>query len=441
MVKSSLPLMKNNYNQLSQIKRFKMMALLTVINIAGFIILYLLKIIKPFKYIKICKIYDNRIGEFAGRTDTFLRHIQLKTLETEGILYIGIASSKPCNNQLLQMFKRKLFLIQFPKVRILNMFIEALFDEPLIFNEKQVQSTSYSSLFPSSFPFYSISKSIFYQPLPFNNNEYYEFNNTKRNLCFTDYEENAGKKLLKKMGIGDNDWFVCFHSRDPIYIKYEQKTPDVLNDYRNCDIKNYLKAMEYVTSLGGFAIRMGSSIAEKLPDLGNSRIIDYAKNYRSDFGDIYLSAKCKFFVGASSGLSNIPQIFHIPVVSTNLIPISTPLRKNDLFIIKKIWSIKKKRFLTFSEILDFEYTEKYIFTRLGERYTDAGLKSIENTPEEILGVTKEMNERIDGKFITTDEDDNIQSRFQSLFKPYHLCYGTPVRIGNDFLRRNKELIK
>lgn len=422
---------KDNYHYPKLIK-LKMIIFLTFINLSGFVIISFLKILKPFKLIKLIKIYDNRIGEFALRMDTFLRHLQLKTFKKERILYIGISSGRTANNQLLKMFKRKLCIIQFPYIETLNRFISAIFDED------NVVRSRYRSLFPESFPFYTLSNSAFYQPLTFNNNEFYEYNNTEKNLHFTNYEKIEGKKLLHKIGVGDNDWYVCFHSRDPIYMEKGQGTLDKTNDYRNCDIKNYLKAAEYIASSGGFAIRMGSLVSEKLPYINNLKIIDYAFLYRTDFGDIYLPATCKFFLGNSSGLYIISTIFHIPIACANYIPLEfAPFREGDLFIPKKIWSIKKRRFLTFREILD----SKMGRCLLSEQYIKAGLKVIENTAEEILDLVIEMNQRLDGTFKSKEEDEELQNRFRSLFKPNHICYGTPARIGTEFLRKNKELLK
>jgi putative glycosyltransferase (TIGR04372 family) len=278
-----------------------------------------------------------------------------------------------------------------------------------------------------------------FEELPFEPNAYYEFNNTERNLYFTDAEEEEGKRLLKKMGISENSWFVCFHSRDPAYLSTQFKFDSSYHDFRDCDIKNYLKAAKYITDSGGFAVRVGSVVAEKLPDMKNPRIIDYASYYRTDFGDIYLPAKCKFFLGSSAGLLCVPYIFHVPVAMANYIPMSVAPspRKGDLFIPMKIWSVKEKRFLTFREILESGVAD-YLYS---EQYAEAGVTPVENTADEILDLAIEMNERLDGAFETTEEDEELQKKFHSLFKPHHHCYGTPVRIGTKFLRENKELLE
>jgi len=283
---------------------------------------------------------------------------------------------------------------------------------------------------------------MFYESIPAHTGKFYEFNNTEPNLHFTESEEDEGKKLMNKMGICDNSWFVCFHSRDSVYLdkyhSYRSREEWSYHDYRDCDIKNYVEAAKYIASLGGFAVRMGYGVAEKLSDLNNPRIIDYASYHRTDFGDIYLPAKCKFFLANTAGPWLVSTIFHVPVACANWIHFNiTTVRKGDLFIPKKIWSTKKERFLTFGEILASEVAHY----NHSEQYAEAGLEVVENTPEEILDLAKEMNERLDGNLEYTEEDEELQKRFRSLFQPHLHSYSSPARIGANFLRQNKELLK
>jgi hypothetical protein len=66
---------------------------------------------------------------------------------------------------------------------------------------------------------------------------------------------------------------------------------------------------------------------------------------------------------------------------------------------------------------------------------------VKNTAEEITEVVLEMNQRIDGTWVETDEDIELQERFKKLRQ------GQPprkvqqsVRIGAAFLRRYKHLL-
>ena len=382
------------------------------LNLLGSMILLCLYIIKPFKPVKLLLINYDRIGHLAINTDLFLRRLQLAKTPEKRILYLGI-SGKPANQQLLRMFKRIFPIIENTPLRII---------------------LSYSVL----------KNSGVCEIVKLHTNEYYAFNNAEPSLYFAASEEEEGKELLNKMGIGDSSWLVCFHGRDSVYLSnqwnqyYGSSVDWSYHDYRDCDIKNYLEAAKYIASLGGFAVRMGYSVAEELPDLNNPRIIDYASYYRTDFGDIYLPAKCKFFLGSACGPLAIPTIFNVPVACANFIPLGyAPFRAEDLYIPKKLWSVEKKRFLTFREILESEVAN-YAFS---QQYAEAGLEVVENTAEEILDLAKEMNERLDGNLEYTEEDKELQIRFRSLFQPHLHSYGSPVRIGAEFLRQNKELLK
>ncbi len=50
--------------------------------------------------------------------------------------------------------------------------------------------------------------------------------------------------------------------------------------------------------------------------MGLSKLI-----FRTDFMDIYLSAKCKFFITSGVGLMAIPMIFRRPLLCVNYIPL------------------------------------------------------------------------------------------------------------------------
>ena len=84
----------------------------------------------------------------------------------------------------------------------------------------------------------------------------------------------------------------------------------------------------------------------------NPRIIDYATKYRTDFGDIFLPAHCKFFLGSTSGIVVAAQIFNIPSARANWVPLGVlPLGNTDIFIPKKLWVKNLNRFLTLKEIV------------------------------------------------------------------------------------------
>ena len=69
-----------------------------------------------------------------------------------------------------------------------------------------------------------------------------------------------------------------------------------------------------------------------------------------------------------------------------------------------------------------------------------GIELIENTPEEICDVTIEMDERLNGTWKTTKEDEELQHRFWDLFG-LDKIKSPDLRIGSEYLTRNKELIE
>ena len=265
---------------------------------------------------------------------------------------------------------------------------------------------------------------------------YDAFNNIPSQLAFTEEEEIKGERLLQHMGIKLGAPFVCFHARDKMYLNLEYSNDCTYHDYRDCDIQNYLAAAEYLASRGIPALRMGSIVEFALPK-SSPGIIDYAKRHRTDFGDIFLSAKCKFFLGNTAGICCLRWIFKKPSAFANL-PHSgmPPFFKGDLFIVKKPWLVGCKRFLTFREVFENGIDE---WPR-SELFIEGDIELVENTSHEICALAKEMNARIDGTWVSTEEDEELQARYRSLFPPDHPAIGFPSRMGAEFLRQNQELL-
>lgn len=276
-------------------------------------------------------------------------------------------------------------------------------------------------------------------PYHMTNNEIWD--QGKPQLFFTEDEQELGYALLNSMNVGFSEPFVCFHSRDSLYLdnksQNEGKNLDwTYHNYRDCNIANYLDAADYLINLGVYAIRMGE-VVSTIIGVGNPMLIDYASQYRSDFGDIYLMAKCKYFLGNTAGLMAVATIFNVPVALANFIPIGyTPLSSRDIFIPKKLWLLREKRFLTFREIIAIG-ADSWLET---QNYVDAGIEVVENTAEEILALAVEMNARLDGTWQETEEDRVLQTRYRKLFKPEHRCYGFKARMGAQFLRDNQDLL-
>lgn len=261
---------------------------------------------------------------------------------------------------------------------------------------------------------------------------------TPPHLTFTNEEEEFGKEQLKKLGIPGDYPFVCFHARSFNYCNEMLPKSDwERHNYRDSDIRNYILAAQELVSRDYYTIRLGYKINEPLRTK-NSKIIDYAFHDRTDFLDIYLGAKCRFFIGSACGITSIPMIFRRPIAWTNFIPLehAPTWGKNDLFIPKKLWLREERRFLAFKEIIQSGIGR---FLRSCQ-YEERGIEVVENTNDEIVDLVVEMDERLKGLWQSTPEDEELQRRFWALFKPSDLNQVFLTRIGCNFLRQNRELL-
>ncbi len=372
---------------------------------------------------------SSRIGHLTGNTDLFLRRLKLNNNNNNNnddddddndtgrkIKHIAISTKKVANEQIVAMFQRRIKIIKVPQPKFARALIRGLAKHPFL------------------------NKTKLFAEFPCNQQAYFEINNVSPTISFTEKEKEQGQALLKKMNVWNEKgqgWFVCFLARDPAYLDQQWKKGDSYHKFRNSDINDYLQAAAYITENDGYALRMGALVEKKLPETNQQKIIDYATNYRSDFGDIYLLGNCKFYFGNDCGPICVSYAFNKPLALTDVIPIShMPLGKNDLFIPKKIWSQKEGRVLTFKEMIDrgiYDYGK-------AEDYQKAGLSVINNTPQEVLDLVKEINQRLDGTWQPGKEDEELQKKFKSLFPADSPCAKIPSRIGAQFLRDNQELL-
>ena len=95
------------------------------------------------------------------------------------------------------------------------------------------------------------------------------------------------------------------------------------------------------------------------------------------------------------------------------------------------------------EIEDFIITQGYD----GRKYQDLNIELINNTEEEIRDLIIEINDRIDGVWIETEEDKELQRKYQDIFDKYCLkkryaeSEVLKARVGAMFLRKNPYLLE
>jgi putative glycosyltransferase (TIGR04372 family) len=385
---------------------------LWIIPALFFVILF--RLLKPWVIIRIKKLYSERIGHFAANTEVYLceRDMGINNPKKH-FLDIWYYNGDICNMQLQKMWNRVL--------KIWPSYLSSLI---VMINSRLPDGELYT--------------------IPWRNDQARDVNNlldpVLPHLSLTLEEEEFGRIALESMGIPSHSLFICFVGRDSKYLKLINPNLDTsYHDCRNTDVKNYLLAAEEMVNRGYYMIRMGSAVVDAL-ESNNPRIIDYAMNgQRTDFMDIFLGAKCHFFISVGTGIDSIPEIFRRPILYVNLVPLeyAPSWGKNNLFIPKKYWLEKEQRFMSFREIIE-SGAGRFLYTN---QYVDMGITLIENNPEEILEVTIEMEERLKGTWVTTEDDEDLQRKFWSLYPPSELHGKIYSRIGAAFIRRYQTLLE
>jgi putative glycosyltransferase (TIGR04372 family) len=262
-------------------------------------------------------------------------------------------------------------------------------------------------------------------------------------IKLSDYEEEKGLQLLELMGLKEGDKFVCFHCRDSAF---SPKT--VSQSYRDVDISSYNKALLWLVEKGYFCIRMGSVVKDKLT-MSNERIIDYASSYRTDFGDVYLSAKCEFFLGCTSGMLLMSAVFGKPLALTNCLPIEhMDYFEHSLMILKMLYLKSVKRYMTFKEIRD---SKNLLWGTDSKNYDLLGVQVVDNSEDEILQLVSEMVNRLTCQGEKDEENLSLKNKFREIFdlksrhlnlteRDYFKKWPYTCEIGSKFIKKYESLL-
>ena len=242
-------------------------------------------------------------------------------------------------------------------------------------------------------------------------------------LALSDSDHERGWKCLWTLGVPFDAWFVGLHVRDA-----------GIGNPRDSDINTYRLAMESIVARGGWVIRMGDPIMKPLPLMPH--VIDYAHStIRSDWMDVFLWARCRFFIGTQSGPQLVPPSFGVSCVLANWSsPGFRPWFRKDLCVFKLHWSEREARYLNFTEVISSALGR----AESTEYLASLGIRLVDNTPEEINDVVVEMMDRLDGKLQYSKEDEELQERFDRLYVN-NACKAN-ARIGRDFLRKWAHLL-
>lgn len=318
---------------------------------------------------------------------------------------------KVANKALLECWRRYIRVISSPWLcKMLN----PLADHRLL----RVNIYEYTTAINETAPFYNIQK---------------QWGSRPSLLSLKQGDITRGEKCLLELGLPPDAWFVCVHSREGGYSPHDER----FHSHRNSTIESYQMAMEAIIGRGGWCIRIGDPTMKKMPPMRNA--IDYAHSHlKSDWMDLFLFARCRFFLGNSSGPFLVASAFGVPVALANQSPVSVvlPYGRADIGIPKLIWSVKEQRRLTFPEILGTPIGD----LRLTHEHEQAGISVIDNTTEEIRDLALEQLDRVEGRLMYDQVDEALQAKFKGLMRPGHYSYGSDSRVGREFLKKHAALL-
>ena len=380
----------------------------------------ILRLIKPFILIRIGGLISSRIGHFAGNVELYLceKDAGINTPKQKYIDLFYYQYKPICNHQLAIMWERILYIgpeLLLAPLRKVNKLIPGwkLFE----IGQNTHNDRDVHNLLDKHAP----------------------------HLIFTEEEQKKGIEGLKKIGIPESAPVICLFVRDSAYMNMQFGEGYEYHNYRDCNIQNYVLAAEELANLGYYVIRMGAVVNQVL-ETDHPKIIDYAgKGLRTDFMDIYLGSKCKFCISSGSGWDAVPSsLFRKPIIYTNILPIGYLPTWSSKFLLtsRRYIDSKTNRELTLKEI----FNSGIVFFLLSTQFENAGIKTFENTPQEIKEVAIEMVKRLTGSWYPSSDEEVLQKQFWDIFSVYatHTVNYNPLhgqiraKFSTHYLRNNSD---
>ena len=253
-------------------------------------------------------------------------------------------------------------------------------------------------------------------------------------------DNEIGYEYLKSIGVRRNQHFICYATRTESYYQKLIAEGVVLKprSIRNPNEQSYLNVGLNLLEMDLAVIRMGKNLSTSLTTSEPRAVVDYATISRTDALDLFLLSKCKFLLTGGSGIIWLRRLFNLPSLHCDSYDIRSSAIFNELFLFQRVRHISSGEFATISEMLKMrsEYSDERHQGRLG-------VELIKNTADEILAACNEMNSRIDGTWITTPQDEELQQRYLDLVVTYsdQPTWRGGGRVGTQFLRDNQDLLR
>lgn len=226
-------------------------------------------------------------------------------------------------------------------------------------------------------------------------------------IPFSKEAEVYAAKKLDQMGVKGK--FICIHAREVATKKNNFISSYDDTSILDVDVNSFRKACEYLQGLGYQIVRIGKDEKRRCEIEG---VIDYANDYYDAFMDFYLVSSCEFLLGGMAGIMSIAAFWGRPVLQSNAITLcygqeSLPRTKYDLYLPKKFYLKRKQRFLNLYEMLNVSYK----CDRYNKLFDAEGVEVINNTEEEILNATIEMNQKLCQVWTATEDEIRCMKKY------------------------------
>ena len=272
------------------------------------------------------------------------------------------------------------------------------------------------------------------------------WNSRTQTLEFTSREIRNGSELNEKLGLIPSLPYVClaFSSKE-----YRESADYALNKYNNKgsgkrnnlidvipEVDSYVPVINALTNSRIQVVRTGIFETVPLPNNLGGLVHDYSFTCQSPFGDVWLYSNCLFALAAGSGSHWFASIFNKPSVFTDQYCLVGTYGRRDLFIPQLCYFHEEQRLASFEWMLTPEnFMWAWDNSRLSVEY-----QIVKNSRQQIIDVTIEMIERLNGTWVETEEDIELQRKFKKLQELLPPHEREPSRIGAKFLREHQHLL-
>jgi putative glycosyltransferase (TIGR04372 family) len=230
---------------------------------------------------------------------------------------------------------------------------------------------------------------------------------------------------------------ILFANREPGGIVTNDQSAEIKRyGFRNTTINNLIPTTEYLAKEYN-VVRIGKSLNKLNLKVGSfydlSTIPESADKTMLDF---FFFSLCSFFIGSTSGIFAIGQIMRKPIVWTNTVPIGhySCWSDWDISIHKLLKDKKSGKLVSFKDTLQLvegwgQHAEEF----------SGHFDFIENTDDEILEATKEMEKQLKNRHPNKQSylNKKLISQYPKHAEIYLKHRGT---VSEYFLNKHKKLI-